>query len=459
MKKKVTANIIMVLVILAIAILGVVYVGHIQGWFDKQDEDSVMLTDFRGIITLERDGIAYMTTDDTILRSGDKIICDPGSTVKITVGEGYIVLGQSAKAEILEPTASEFTMNIVSGEAFVNAVSDISLSFEEKEVTMVDAVATLSVRSGAQSISVYYGNVEEAQGGEILEWVGAERNVRECSIKSLNDFNIAQLRKLNEFMILCFTTDDLDKLEAERFAQMTKPNESEEVTEQHHEDITQVTENTDNTHIESTTSETAKSPETTKTEETEKTSETLKSEEQTKPSETIKTEETTKSSEGINPQETTEIEETTTVAKEPDSTEVEPKLSCTITIRCDTILDNWDALEPAKAAYVPESGCILPVMTVEFTEGETVFDVLNRVCSTYGIQIEYSWTPMYDSYYIEGIHNLYEFDCGHESGWMYKVNGWFPNYGCSSYTLIGGEDIVWCYTCVGLGADVGDVGW
>ena len=33
---------------------------------------------------------------------------------------------------------------------------------------------------------------------------------------------------------------------------------------------------------------------------------------------------------------------------------------------------------------------------------------------------------MYNSYYVEGIGNLYEFDCGSESGWMYKVNGWFP---------------------------------
>ncbi len=41
---------------------------------------------------------------------------------------------------------------------------------------------------------------------------------------------------------------------------------------------------------------------------------------------------------------------------------------------------------------------------------------------------------MYNSYYVEGIGNLYEFDCGKESGWMYKVNGRFPNYGCSSYT-------------------------
>ena len=72
------------------------------------------------------------------------------------------------------------------------------------------------------------------------------------------------------------------------------------------------------------------------------------------------------------------------------------------------------------------------------------------------IQIEYSWTPMYDSYYIEGINHLYEFDCGEQSGWMYKVNEWFPNYGCSSYEVGDGDVIVWCYTCMGLGADVGD---
>lgn len=42
---------------------------------------------------------------------------------------------------------------------------------------------------------------------------------------------------------------------------------------------------------------------------------------------------------------------------------------------------------------------------------------------------------MYNSAYIEGINNLYEFDCGSLSGWMYKVNEWFPNYGCSRYVL------------------------
>ncbi len=130
-------------------------------------------------------------------------------------------------------------------------------------------------------------------------------------------------------------------------------------------------------------------------------------------------------------------------------------LSCTIAIYCDTILNNWDNLDTAKASYVPEDGVILAPTQVDFESGETVFDVLKRVCEAYDIQIEYSWTPMYDSYYIEGIHQLYEFDCGPESGWMYKVNEWFPNYGCSEYKLSGGESIVWCYTCVGLGEDVG----
>lgn len=129
---------------------------------------------------------------------------------------------------------------------------------------------------------------------------------------------------------------------------------------------------------------------------------------------------------------------------------------CTITIVCDTILDNLDNLEEGKAPYVPKDAVILPVTTVSFAEGDTVFQVLQKVCTAADIQMEYSWTPLYDSYYIEGMNHLYEFDCGFESGWMYKVNGWFPNYGCSAYELKGGEEIVWCYTCNGLGEDVGE---
>lgn len=129
--------------------------------------------------------------------------------------------------------------------------------------------------------------------------------------------------------------------------------------------------------------------------------------------------------------------------------------TCTITIVCDTILVNRDSLDEKKLPYVPENGEILPKTTVSFADGDTVFEVLQKVCEATDIQLEYSWTPLYNNYYIEGIGHLYEFDCGAESGWMFKVNDTFPNYGCSSYNLEGGEDIVWCYTCNGLGEDVG----
>ena len=142
----------------------------------------------------------------------------------------------------------------------------------------------------------------------------------------------------------------------------------------------------------------------------------------------------------------------------PRAEETEPALSCIISIRCDTVLNNMDRLDAAKIPYVPSDGCILPAVTVEIEDGESVFDVLKYVCDTYGIQLEFSWTPVYNSSYIEGIGYLYEFDCGDESGWIYNVNGTAPNYGCSEYKLHGGENIVWSYSCAGYGADVG-AGW
>lgn len=128
---------------------------------------------------------------------------------------------------------------------------------------------------------------------------------------------------------------------------------------------------------------------------------------------------------------------------------------CTISIACNTILNNMSMLDKSKKSIVPADGWILKTVTVEFTTGETVFEVLDRVTKKYGIQLEYSYTPMYGSYYIEGIYNLYEFDCGNLSGWMYSVNGSFPNFGCSKYVLKDGDVIEWVYTC-DLGADVGN---
>ncbi len=128
--------------------------------------------------------------------------------------------------------------------------------------------------------------------------------------------------------------------------------------------------------------------------------------------------------------------------------------SCTFSIECSAILNNITDLEADKLEVMPHDGVILPPTKVEFYAGESVFDVLQRVCREFNIHLESSWTPVYNSAYVEGIHNLYEFDCGSLSGWMYRVNGWYPNYGCSRYQLADGETVEWRFTC-DLGNDVG----
>lgn len=143
------------------------------------------------------------------------------------------------------------------------------------------------------------------------------------------------------------------------------------------------------------------------------------------------------------------------VPVEPQNIEIsDVECTCTLSVRCDTILNNIDWLDTEKVELVPEDGVIFAVQTVTFYEGESVFNVLQREMKKAKIHMEFENTPMYNSAYIEGINNLYEFDCGELSGWMYKVNGWFPNYGCSRYQLKEGDIVEWVYTC-DLGMDVG----
>ena len=142
----------------------------------------------------------------------------------------------------------------------------------------------------------------------------------------------------------------------------------------------------------------------------------------------------------------------------PQPTQPESKKNTvTITIRCDTAVNNGMHLESKWAGIVPASGVILPVTTVEIEEGDTVFDVLSYVCSKYKIHMEYSGGTS-SGCYVEGINNLYEFDGGRWSGWMYCVNDWYPNYGCGVYYVKSGDIIEWNYTC-DLGLDLDSTWW
>lgn len=149
---------------------------------------------------------------------------------------------------------------------------------------------------------------------------------------------------------------------------------------------------------------------------------------------------------GMDEYNTEPVPEGMPLPQEPENIEIGDSVNtCTLSVSCHEILENMDRLKPEKAELVPADGYILPPTEVSFNEGESVFNVLIRTMKERGIHMEFVNTPMYNSAYIEGINNLYEFDCGGNSGWKYRVNGWYPNYGCSRYVLQPGDTIEWIY--------------
>ena len=128
----------------------------------------------------------------------------------------------------------------------------------------------------------------------------------------------------------------------------------------------------------------------------------------------------------------------------------------TMHIRCDTAVAKGMHKDPVWAGVVPASGVILATTTFDIEENTTVFDILREACRKYNIHMQYTGTA--SSCYIQGINNLYEFDGGRWSGWMYSVDGVYPNYGAGVYFLKPGEVVEWNYTC-DLGRDLPGAEW
>ena len=86
--------------------------------------------------------------------------------------------------------------------------------------------------------------------------------------------------------------------------------------------------------------------------------------------------------------------------------------------------------------------------SIAIEDGETAYSVLSKT----GLKI--SCRDSQYGLYVEGIEGLYEFDKGKGSGWMYRVNGVFPNYSAALYKLKKGDKVEWLYTR-NYGADIG----
>lgn len=154
----------------------------------------------------------------------------------------------------------------------------------------------------------------------------------------------------------------------------------------------------------------------------------------------------------------------TTVRTTSETTQAPPNY-CTIAIDIKNIKNNIGSLKSEKKPFVTADRYILKSTKVAFQKGDTAFDILKKACKENpcsdncrycknGIQLESVFTPAFQSYYVEGIHQLYEKDCGSMSGWMYSVNGKFPDVSSSAYEVKNGDTIMFAYTC-DMGEDLG----
>lgn len=409
-KKKKVMNIVMVALVAVIVICGVMAAGYIKGWFGGSGSDAAA-EEVSGIVNIERSGVAYTLDDGTKIKSGDLVETKSGSSAVIKAGKNTYAVSEDTQISFSGIDEKKLALELDDGETFIALKKGgefSSLAAGKCSITTDGAVFSVNVQKGSMGVSVFEGSVtldsgkktKTAKSGQEISVAGKTISVDKLDARSLNDFNIAQAKKADGDFDLCFSSDDLDKVVADREKEIKQ---AEKERRAHEKEVIAAGGSSSSGSASASSSSSSGS-------------DSLSS----GTGSSVKT--------------------------------------CTISIKCTTILKNMSDLTKGKEKYVPSNGVILAASTVEFRDGESVFDVLKRACDATGIQLEYAYSPGYGTNYIEGINNLYEFDCGCQSGWIYKVNGWSPNYGSSSYKLKGGESIVWEYTCKGLGSDSGETG-
>lgn len=120
----------------------------------------------------------------------------------------------------------------------------------------------------------------------------------------------------------------------------------------------------------------------------------------------------------------------------------------TLTVDFHTAVDYGILQDARYKGVLPESGQLLSAVCVGMQAGDSVTKVLKETLKAN--KLTYQITS---NGYIRSIGGLGEMDCGPQSGWVYKVNGEFPNVSGKYYKLSPGDSIEILYTC-----EKGDVG-
>lgn len=127
-----------------------------------------------------------------------------------------------------------------------------------------------------------------------------------------------------------------------------------------------------------------------------------------------------------------------------------------VSAECTAVLDKMDSIDPAvnPPEIIPQDGAVILRREVLLPEGASAFDALIAAAREDKIRVDYTGSGW--GTYVKGIGGIYEFGFGELSGWMYRVNGEFPEMSASDYVLSEGDVVEFLFT-TDLGRDVGEV--
>ncbi len=390
---------------LVIAVLTVITGGILFVQTQKNPDASLQVgvsKDVIGNVTVERNNIGYSLKSDTDIAIDDIIKTTDGSVATVVIGENIsITLEESSTVQVKSDS-----IILIKGAFYSDSLPhDTSIIVDDLIITGEDSLIYTSLLGNIPNVKVYAGEItidtpNESQvltmGSSISLSTDKSFIITDLTANDLSDKEISY----------CVLSEKNIFVDAETLAQITKDR-------QDHKNIV--------------------------LEENKKAIEMALSEGTT----TIVTGDKSGDINIDMPDSDFEIGDIDGIINEDN----EETIFVGIEIECSQILLNIEDLAEGKDKYVPSSGYILSPTFLQVPKGTTVYDILKTICDKNEIPLETQWFPIYDSYYIEGINNLYEFDCGDGSGWLFQVNGWKPNYGVSKYTLEDGDYITLSYTC------------
>lgn len=125
----------------------------------------------------------------------------------------------------------------------------------------------------------------------------------------------------------------------------------------------------------------------------------------------------------------------------------EGDITVTVLAECAAALDNMESIDERvnTADVIPADGVVIAYCEASLPEGATAYDALTLAARQQKVRVDGSGTVY--GVYVSAIGHIAEFGFGDMSGWLYSVNGEYPEVSCGEYRLHDGDAVEFHYTC------------